>query len=68
MNNNTIHFTFLIFSHNTKRINAARPRIQALNPLVAVETYTEPDDWDVLMQRIDVLCLTDGTRQDIVSC
>lgn len=35
-----------------------------------VETISAPTEsleWDYLVQRIDVLCLTDGTRQDLVS-
>ncbi|GJJ13317.1 hypothetical protein Clacol_007569 [Clathrus columnatus] len=49
------------------RVDVARSRIQNLNPLVEVEAIAavESLEWDPLIQRIDLLCLTDGTRQDI---
>jgi hypothetical protein len=52
-----------------KRVDAAKHRIEALNPLVAIETrsnYGSLDWWDSLVESVDVVCLTDGSREDLV--
>ncbi|KAF8527508.1 hypothetical protein BU17DRAFT_81694 [Hysterangium stoloniferum] len=50
-----------------KRVAAARAGIEGLNPLVVVETISNLTllDWDTLLQRVDIVCLTDGSRQDL---
>lgn len=52
-----------------QRVDAARSRIESLNPLVSVETSSDVGslDWDALVKRCDIVCLTDGSVQDIVS-
>lgn len=54
-------------------MNAAKARIESLNPLVAVEIMTtspsalEPDAFDALVQDVDLVCITDAERDFIVS-
>ncbi|KIJ26665.1 hypothetical protein M422DRAFT_785159 [Sphaerobolus stellatus SS14] len=52
-----------------KRVDAARSRIESLNPLVAVETISDVDslDWDAVVKRCDIVCLTDGSSKDIAA-
>lgn len=66
-----IHTLFLnnpTLKRDVQRVDAARSRIESLNPLVAVETISDTTslDWDVLVKRSDIVCLTDGTRHDLV--
>ncbi|KAF8574888.1 hypothetical protein K439DRAFT_1630532 [Ramaria rubella] len=52
-----------------KRVDAAKSRIEILNPLVTVESVTSQkplDWWDTLVQSVDIFCLTDGSQNDIV--
>ncbi|KAF8526110.1 hypothetical protein JB92DRAFT_3081627 [Gautieria morchelliformis] len=51
-----------------KRVEAARLGIEKLNPLVAIETksnYDSLDWWDSLLEMVDIVCLTDGSREDL---
>jgi ubiquitin-like 1-activating enzyme E1 A len=54
-------------------VDAAKARIESLNPLVAVETKTmspsalESDVFDALVQNVDLVCITDAERDFIVS-
>jgi ubiquitin-like 1-activating enzyme E1 A len=54
-----------------QRVDAARARIESLNPLVAVETITSPsalegDGFDALVQGVDLVCITDSDRDFLV--
>jgi ubiquitin-like 1-activating enzyme E1 A len=54
-----------------KRVDAAKSRIQSLNPLVAVETLTSPsvleqDELEKLVQGVDLVCITDSGRDFII--
>ncbi|KAH9997836.1 hypothetical protein BJV77DRAFT_981829 [Russula vinacea] len=54
-----------------KRVDAARARIESLNPLVAVETITSPsalegDGFDALVQGVDLVCITDSDRDFLI--
>lgn len=53
-------------------MDAAKARIESLNPLVAVETMTsqsalEPEEFDALVQNVDLVCITDSERDFLVS-
>lgn len=53
-------------------MDAAKARIENLNPLVAVETMTSPpalerEEFDALVQSVDLVCITDSERDFIVS-
>lgn len=53
-------------------MDAAKARIESLNPLVAVETMTssaalEPEALDALVQNVDLVCITDSERDFLVS-
>ncbi|KAG8843014.1 hypothetical protein FRB96_004475 [Tulasnella sp. 330] len=53
------------------RVDAARPNIEALNPLVAVETISDTSKLSdgslhALLQSIDLFCVTDATREDMI--
>ena len=54
-------------------MDAAKARIESLNPLVTVEVMTtspstlEPDAFDALVQNVDLVCITDAERDLIVS-
>jgi len=50
-----------------KRVDVAKARIESLNPLVALETMTSPsalerEEFDALVQRVDLVCITDSER------
>ncbi|KAI0034651.1 hypothetical protein K488DRAFT_77143 [Vararia minispora EC-137] len=49
-----------------KRADAAKPRIESLNPLVTVDVVPElprtDPELDALLERVDLVCLTDGDR------
>jgi len=50
-----------------KRVDAAKARIESLNPLVAIEVITspsalEPEEFDALVQNVDLVCITDSER------
>jgi len=61
--------TLALITTLVQRVDAARSRIESLNPLVSVETISDVDslDWDALVKRCDIVCLTDGSSQEIVS-
>jgi len=53
-------------------VDAAKARIESLNPLVAVETITSPsalgpEEFDALVQDVDLVCITDSERDFLVS-
>lgn len=55
----------------TKRVDAAKARIESLNPLVAVETIPtssvlERDKLDSLIQGVDLVCVTDSERDFLI--
>ncbi|KAH9980227.1 hypothetical protein BGW80DRAFT_1274162 [Lactifluus volemus] len=54
-----------------KRVDAAKSRIESLNPLVAVETMTSPtamerEGFDALVQGVDLVCITDSERDFLI--
>ena len=52
-----------------KRVDAAKSRIESLNPLVAVEAVSSYDDESLvgLVELVDLVCVTEETRDGIVS-
>ncbi|KAI0820421.1 hypothetical protein BC628DRAFT_1397368 [Trametes gibbosa] len=53
-----------------KRVDAAKARIESLNPLVAVETVSDPsvlegDAYEKLLQGVDMVCVTDSDRNTL---
>jgi ubiquitin-like 1-activating enzyme E1 A len=55
-----------------QRVDAAKARVESLNPLVAVETMTsrsalEREEFDALVQGVDLVCITDSDREFLVS-
>ncbi|THH19097.1 hypothetical protein EW146_g2013 [Bondarzewia mesenterica] len=55
-----------------KRVSAAKARIESLNPLVTVEvipttSVLERDELDGLVQGVDLVCVTDWTRDRFIS-
>ncbi|KAI0269874.1 hypothetical protein BC834DRAFT_863729 [Gloeopeniophorella convolvens] len=54
-----------------KRVDAAKPRIEGLNPLVAVEAISsasvlEREKLDTLVQSVDLVCVTDSERDFLI--
>ncbi|KDQ62549.1 hypothetical protein JAAARDRAFT_30452 [Jaapia argillacea MUCL 33604] len=54
-----------------KRVDAAKARIESLNPLVVVETIPtasvlERDELDGLVQGVDLVCVTDWDRDGLI--
>ncbi|KAI0304384.1 hypothetical protein B0F90DRAFT_1815720 [Multifurca ochricompacta] len=54
-----------------KRVDAAKSRIESLNPLVTVETITsssvlEPKEFEALVQIVDLVCITDSRRDFLI--
>ncbi|KAJ7043967.1 hypothetical protein C8F04DRAFT_1071130 [Mycena alexandri] len=54
-----------------KRVDAAKDRIESLNPLVTVETITtfaglEGPDFDATIRGVDLVCITDWNREGLV--
>lgn len=51
-----------------KRVDAARPRVESLNPLVAIEAVPSYDEQSLvkLIEQVDVVCVTEDTRENIV--
>jgi len=52
-------------------VDAAKARIESLNPLVAVETMTSPsalelEEFDALVQTVDLVCITESERDFLV--
>jgi len=60
----------VIFSF-VKRLDVAKPRIESLNPLVNVEVVTdlptlEGSVFENLVQKVDMVCMTDYDRESLV--
>ncbi|EGN98441.1 hypothetical protein SERLA73DRAFT_183447 [Serpula lacrymans var. lacrymans S7.3] len=54
-----------------KRVDAAKARVESLNPLVTVETISTTsilggEDLDGLVQNVDLVCVTDWDRDNLV--
>lgn len=54
-----------------KRVDAAKSRIESLNPLVAVEALTSPsvleqEELERLVQSVDLVCITDSGRDFLI--
>ncbi|KAM5538636.1 hypothetical protein V8D89_007665 [Ganoderma adspersum] len=54
-----------------KRVDAAKARIESLNPLVAVETLSDPsvlenDALETLLSGVDMVCVTDVDRTTLI--
>lgn len=54
-----------------KRLDAAKSRVESLNPLVIVETMSNPsvlegEDFDALIQAVDLVCVTDWDRDGLI--
>jgi len=54
-----------------KRLDVAKPRIESLNPLVNVEVVTdlptlEGSVFENLVQKVDMVCMTDYDRESLV--
>ena len=52
-----------------QRADAARPRVESLNPLVTIEAVPSYDDQSLaeLIEQVDLVCVTEETRENIVS-
>ena len=52
-----------------QRVDAARTRVESLNPLVAIEAVSFYDDESLvkLIETVDLVCVTEETRDNIVS-
>jgi len=55
-----------------KRLDAAKSRIESLNPLVAVETITDAVPLDSarfagIVQNVDLVCYTEGARDQLIA-
>lgn len=52
-----------------QRVDAARPRVESLNPLVTIEAVPSYDDQSLvkLIEQVDLVCITEETRENIVS-
>ena len=52
-----------------QRVDAARPRVESLNPLVAIEAVSGYSDESLvkLVEQVDLVCVTEETRGNIVS-
>ncbi|KAI5119190.1 hypothetical protein M0805_004445 [Coniferiporia weirii] len=54
-----------------KRVDAAKQRIESLNPLVAIETVSsltplDPQNLDATLHGIDLVCITDADRDTLI--
>ncbi|KAF7795363.1 hypothetical protein EIP86_006520 [Pleurotus ostreatoroseus] len=53
-----------------KRVDAAKARIESLNPLVAVETHHDPaleeTAFESLIKDVDLVCVTDWDREGLI--
>jgi len=56
-------------THPRQRVDAARPRVENLNPLVAIEAVPSYDDESLvkLIGRVDLVCVSEETRDNVVS-
>lgn len=55
-----------------QKVEAARARVESLNPLVTVETLATPlsleaDALDTLVHNVDMVCVTDTDKESLVS-
>lgn len=58
--------------HLPQRLDAAKSRIESLNPLVTVETIADgsiskAEDLESIIQNVDLVCVTDWDRDGLVS-
>lgn len=58
--------------HLLQRLDAAKSRIESLNPLVIVETIADGsiskvEDLESIIQNVDLVCVTDWDRDGLVS-
>lgn len=61
----------LTYATLSKRVDAARPKIEALNPLVSVKTFSDPTLLSEVtlpqaLQGVSLVCVTDSTRDELV--
>ena len=61
----------LTFSSSLQRVDAAKTRIESLNPLVTVEALShyemmETESLEALVMSVDVVCVTDWDRAGLV--
>ncbi|KAF8908952.1 hypothetical protein CPB84DRAFT_1813206 [Gymnopilus junonius] len=54
-----------------KKLDAAKSRIESLNPLVAVETImdtsiSDSERLDSIIQKVDLVCVTDSSREELL--
>lgn len=61
----------LIFGSSLQRVDAAKARIESLNPLVTVEALAhhemmEKDSLEALVMTVDLVCVTDWDRAGLV--
>lgn len=64
----------ILYAYHTcrQRVDAAKSNIESLNPLVTVETVSDPsvlegDALDKLLDGVDMVCVTDSDRNTLVS-
>ncbi|KAF4617491.1 hypothetical protein D9613_006075 [Agrocybe pediades] len=55
-----------------KRLDAAKSRIESLNPLVAVETITDAsvmksEQLESIIKLVDLVCVTDGNKNELIA-
>lgn len=67
--NGNLSVRFFFFQ---QRLDVAKQRIESLNPLVNVETITDPSvlggsALENLVQKVDLVCVTDYDRDSLVS-
>ena len=56
----------------SQRVDAARAKIESLNPMVTIETVAslaplEPQNLLVTLQNVDLICVTDSDRDTLAS-
>ncbi|KZT44414.1 hypothetical protein SISSUDRAFT_1038925 [Sistotremastrum suecicum HHB10207 ss-3] len=55
----------------TKRADAAKSRIESLNPLVRVEVYSDPlategTEFEQIVKNVDMVCVTEASRSELL--
>jgi ubiquitin-like 1-activating enzyme E1 A len=69
----SVSFSFGSYLLPHQRVDAAKSRIESLNPLVAVETVSsssllEDDErLEAVVTKVDLICLTDRSKHEMVS-
>jgi len=60
---------FGLLTFPSQRVDAAKTRVESLNPLVAIEAVSFYDDESLvkLIETVDLVCVTEETRDRIVS-